>query len=329
MVVNMDLNKNQKYYTEGAFLNASGTVFILSPADLDKDHSGMKENEPMAWEHFLNSHIYMVGSRPRVKFDLAKGKIDYPMFSVPAEYMLGDQVRKLTLECNMSRLQPSVAQLRYSIEDPSVIEAVHSSGIVLHHFRQTLLPSFSRQFIENPDLSINIEYVGQAYGKSGERDAVTRLQSHSTLQKILADLSAGYPNREAVVLIFHYGNANILFSMDFTRHLPVSEDEDLKRAKQIVSHTYSEKDKITIIEASLIRYFQPKYNHHYKDNYPSSDKTHLSTCYRFDFESIVTEIDTEDIGQLIHSPGREANFHHIITFPLHSDADRRSFYLGE
>ncbi len=58
------------------------------------------------------------------------------------------------------------------------------------------------------NLECEILYIGQVYGKMGERDALKRLKSHDTLQKVLADTLYGDINYEVVITLWEFTPLN-------------------------------------------------------------------------------------------------------------------------
>jgi hypothetical protein len=103
-------------------------------------------------------------------------------------------------------------------------------------------------------------------------------------------------------------------------------DEDEAHYKSVFEEPLSEHQLITIAEASLIRYFQPHNNTHFKGNYPTSELQHLRDAYRLDYNAIVTEIDTEDISVKTLSNQQAPSGHHIAKFDLHDPNERLSFF---
>ncbi len=117
-------------------------------------------------------------------------------------------------------------------------------------------------------------YVGQAFG-DGNRSAQTRLRSHSTLQKILARTAYEYPDREIVIFMLEFDHDQIVSGMDGAPGA-IDTDENEERLFNAIDNPPSKKQKISMIEAALIRYFQPKYNEIFKIKFPSPKLKHFS-----------------------------------------------------
>lgn len=187
-----------------------------------------------------------------------------------------------------------------------------------------LLPFAGDQLPELANLEV--VYVGQAFGEDGSRTAIDRLQSHSTLQQVLADLAQASWWMEPVLLLFTYDTPRFILKMDGQGSPEIVGDEDLAHYMSIRSEPLSDAQAITIAEASLIRHFRPHYNTHFKGNYPTSDLQHLRDAYRLDYNAIITEIDTEDLYFSTFSKQQPAAEHHIAKFDLHNRKERLSFF---
>lgn len=66
-------------------------------------------------------------------------------------------------------------------------------------YSHDLFTTFSEQLIRKQEFEVL--YIGQSYGKRGERTAITRLSSHSTLQKILMDCQSKYSDKHIYLLL--------------------------------------------------------------------------------------------------------------------------------
>src|SRR3546814_14435504 len=52
----------------------------------------------------------------------------------------------------------------------------------------------------------------------------------------------------------------------------------------------SDAERVTLYEASLIRYFQPPFNKEFKESFPSTNLTVLADCYDKDFSALISSI---------------------------------------
>jgi hypothetical protein len=112
----------------------------------------------------------------------------------------------------------------------------------------------------------------------------------------------------------------------------------MRRKSQILTTLWRpslrEKNRVSLAEASLIKYFEPEYNKIYKTTFPSPKHKVLEELLRLDFSGLVVEINTENIkAKLIVDRPRFENdlfsklhpYVHVVNIPLYSAAERESF----
>ena len=80
-----------------------------------------------------------------------------------------------------------------------------------------------------------------------------------------------------------------------------------------------------MIEAALIRYFQPEYNEKFKESKISPKLKSLEKCYDLDMSGIVVEINTENLFTHYTLKALK-NYHHIVKIDLVSHQQRLSFF---
>jgi len=88
-----------------------------------------------------------------------------------------------------------------------------------------------------------------------------------------------------------------------------------------------EAERTTLYEASLIRYFQPKFNKAFKDSFPSTNLKVLADCYDKDFSAIVAEICFDVLPFKLSSQAVPPKTYQIALHDLHSDESRRVFFM--
>jgi hypothetical protein len=107
---------------------------------------------------------------------------------------------------------------------------------------------------------------------------------------------------------------------------------DLSHGKERIRHGIdklygtTEKERVALYEASLIRYFQPRYNKEFKDSFPSTDMKVLKDCYEKDFSSIIAEISFDDLPWDLKSEQVPAAQSHIAKHSLHTAEERSMFF---
>ena len=191
---------------------------------------------------------------------------------------------------------------------------------------ERLIPDPVLFAIASGGLPFEVRYVGQSFGKEGERSAVTRLLKHEKLQKIAI---LGAPkNYELTVLVLEVATPQLM-----TWFNPFAQDMNNQNADTRLDMGISKLngtthiERINLFEASLIRYFQPHYNKVFKDSFPSSDHKILRDCYDKDFLALTTEICFDHFPWHLFSDKVEASPEHIASFDLAEDEDRKAFFF--
>lgn len=182
---------------------------------------------------------------------------------------------------------------------------------------------------ELPILDYEVLYVGQAYGKNGKRTALERLSSHETLQKIYTHTLSQNPESDIWFMLTNFSQKSILMSagsdlIKVNKKDANTEDKKEKHFFRNQGFSISEKQKINLTEAALIRYFQPKYNIEFKDSFPTSKHASYPECYNLDIKALTVEIDTSENIRNIFTEKTGRKQRHIKMFEFNSDADRIS-----
>lgn len=308
----------QKFLTEVALLQATNGVAVLKPSDLYR----MDQMMPKQLSFLEKAHIYFVCQRPRVRitqaikptsttFDLTIS-ISNSVNETNKSFTINDMPENLT---DMI-LENSGSSFRFRRDDGEETGEYPIEMLLLLPHTNTM---------ELSDLEV--VYIGQALGDNKQRSAMDRLLSHSTLQRVLAEQAQSSWWMETILILFTYPESPTLISKMDGRGTPkIAGNHDWDHFSTIRDSPLSDEQLTTIAEASLIKHFQPKYNKHFKGEYPTSSMKHLHDAYRLDYNAIITEIDTEDINITIRSSNHPASHHHIAQFDLHDPNDRLSFF---
>ncbi len=171
-------------------------------------------------------------------------------------------------------------------------------------------------------------YVGQAFGKAGERQAFDRLRKHETLQRIYSEQR---PDREIWLSLCAITDVATMSTMHPTDNGTVSAEEDkdhmIRVHRRVIDNQhFNGHEGVAIAEAGLIRYFQPKYNKIFKDNFPDPDHVSLSECMDLEINTLILELHGMNVQALYGSPSVEANHLHFPQYPLF-EADGRASLL--
>ena len=173
---------------------------------------------------------------------------------------------------------------------------------------------------------LEVVYVGMSYA-DGKRSAKDRLLSHSTLQQVLADLNNDSPDMEALIIMAQYDPPKIMMLFDGSdKSLKPEDDRDVAADLQKLETLITRDVEISLIEAGLIKYFEPAYNDKYKERFPHPSQQILKEVYEIDLAALTVEINTEDIYCRLFSKARKPGYHHIASVDLHDPAIRQSFF---
>lgn len=177
---------------------------------------------------------------------------------------------------------------------------------------------------EQDAIRFDVLYVGQAYGKDGSRNALDRLLKHETLQKISVKGIPADKRLTLLMLEIEPGNRMI------TVMNPSAENKEhgAKRISAGLDKLFgtSDAERVTLYEASLIRYFQPSFNKEFKDSFPSTNLKVLADCYEKDFAGLISEICIDELPFKLTSDVVAPAQYHTAKFDLHKDEDRRMFF---
>jgi len=253
-------------------------------------------------------HIYLIGLVPVIDFNGARQQGDQLELSFTVlgnNYTVKYDLPKgllLKREEGYSYLEDSSGQ-RYWPKDDDIQARLNSESRVI---------------------DFDVKYIGQAYGQDGSRNALDRLLKHETLQKIsLKGIPQGH---RLTLLLLSIQPSNQLITM--FNPFAQSKDEDGSRMQSGLDKLFntSEQERITLYEASLIRYFYPEYNKEFKDSFPSTNLKVLSDCYSKDFSAVVAEICIDELPFRLKSKVVAPTHYHIAEHDLHAAEDRRVFF---
>lgn len=313
------MKKQQKYYTEVSLLQATKGVILLKPAELTKIKDIAPENRPV----IEDTHIYFICQRPRIRIStVSRRDSNGFVFTFTIFTSTGEISRNYTI--SDSNLPSDFKEVRTTDNGAYFCFSNGVTDVTPSLPPETLLKVIGEPFFEL--LNLEVLYIGQAYGNSGERSAADRLLSHSTLQEVLAAQAHTSWWMEPVILLFTYDDPRLISKMDGRNSPEITGDADRAHFKSVYDEPLSPDHLVTIAEASLIRYFRPYYNIHFKGHYPTSEQKHLRDAYRLDYNAIITEIDTEDICISTFSEHHKPSGHHIAQFDLHDPSERFSFF---
>lgn len=165
-------------------------------------------------------------------------------------------------------------------------------------------------------------YVGQAFGKAGERTAFDRLRSHSTLQLIYAE---NRPDQEIWLHLCRVSDLTMM--MEFNPLIrsrssdPADEEHRERVLRRMHARGFDDHEAIAIGEAGLIRRFDPIYNEKFKNNYPDPKHVHIATCYDLELATISVEFQGHELMSFYYSEAApRPAFFFVAQYSLHETA---------
>ncbi|ROT44415.1 hypothetical protein [Pusillimonas sp. NJUB218] len=310
----------RKNITEYAFGYMNSYTAMMTAYQL---MSGWSVNEGQ--DQLDKCHIYIIAARPSSYFIGDSLKHDGKQLSGQIAYKVAGVECRVDFADFPFELWDGATEIRcdYPFRD---LWTYNSAGEQVRYLPATHVASILGA--RNSEEVLNhfeVLYVGQAIGQ-GNRSAQQRLTSHSTFQKILALSAYDTPDNEVVVFMFQFDHEQVFSSMDGRASGAITDSSNEKRLMNAIRNPPDKKQKIAMIEAGLIRYFQPHYNEIFKIKFPSTKHKTLQSCKALDVSALIVELDTSDLGLTLRSPTVTASDHHIARYDLVNLQNRMSFF---
>lgn len=280
--------------------------FVIMPASFIYDRDMLSPYIPI----IEKCHIYVIGALPKVETTDMK--------------VSGNKLIITTLVAGNS------VDVEWEVPDDSKLVDTHKGKFVEKdglYWAPRDSDVSQKLNIQHDIMPFDVLYIGQAYGRNGSRNALDRLLKHETLQKISL---RGIPENQTLnLLLLEILPSNRLITM-MNPQAAVREDAE-KRISAGLDKLFgtSEAERVTLFEASLIRYFQPTYNKEFKDSFPSTNLKILSDCYDKDFSAIISEICFDNLPFKLRSSTISPSQYHTASFDLHEDEERKVFFLKD
>lgn len=316
----------RKYVTEYALHYMNSNVLVITADHLMSDNTPSIEMS----NALDNCHIYFITTRPRPYFkpdkfkyqnNFLSGSLFYKISGVEYEISFKDYPWKKEKE-TVNTICPYPHREIHNIDTNSEI---------VTYFPASLLALSKHISDDLKDLkNYEVLYIGQALGNQGNRSAYQRLKSHSTFQKILARTQYDFPDKEIMIFMYEFDHEQYLTSIDGAAKNADTSEKNEARLFNAIRKPPHKKQKIGLIEAALIRYFQPQYNNEYKLKFPSPKHKVLKSCQDLDITGLMVEIcsDLNDnrLDYVLYSNTQKPNYYHFANIELVSEKNRMSFF---
>jgi hypothetical protein len=322
-VVGGDGRGKPKYSIESALIAECSYIAIMTIGTLSKPEELAQVPD--------GCHIYAICTRPRLLLTSAELLREEEGGSTFAfSITTADGKATVQPECpipvppgTIPRIENSGATIRF-LSPTNEIVAQMPTALLLGTMMPEPFNKVRPEQIDRMMLDLSVEYIGQAYGRDGSRDALDRLASHETLQKILGELNDQQPYRQAWIVVFkfdEYAVANMISPWEGT----VSREESITNAVDTLTTKLPGDQLTTLVEGSLIRYFRPPFNERYKDTFPTAEHSSYEHPYKLDINAVGFEFDTSSVGTRLGSDAIVPTWIHMGLFALSDPSVRRVF----
>lgn len=268
------------------------------------DHSDLANEEFQGLlDRVQTCHIYMIGKRPRVSIVPGTVNLAEERLQLTISFRFGGEEFRFPISYPRHIFRPEEVSFEAAEFPHRELISRNADGRIIV---KTLLANHVHLFDSLPERARDIEIL--YIGKGTAQSASDRLESHSTLQHILGDVSANDPESEIFILLYSFEFKKPMQAMKgrpgFDR---IKEGAHLEAVR---AYQPSLVDKISLVEASCIGYFRPPYNTQLltfpKCNLAARDRAQLA-----DFACILVDIDNDPIGgaRVFSSHVRTASYH--------------------
>ncbi|MZG03526.1 hypothetical protein [Streptomyces sp. SID5614] len=276
-------------------------------------------------------HLYLIGHRPMTVVDPDSLSVDGTYMT--ARFISYEKSDDAIIECFWK--QPGVTGgVRVETDWPhNVLRVIDASGNQIARGNASLFLAYAMVNMDSDEgrlpvdaqfLDLQVDYVGKAYGSEGERGALTRLQSHKTFQRILAELPR---DSEAWIILLNSDTQTLLTTIvPWGKPGDAADIADNKHIERALSGPLTDEMIVDFTEGCLIKYFQPRYNIQLKNTFPHPSSKPLGELYARDLNAVGFELDTRHLGVRLRSEVIDPSFHHGETYSLHSAEDRRDMF---
>lgn len=315
--------KQRLHAVEGLVELISSDPWIFKPSELYKIEGDLREE-------LRNFNIYLVARRPRIAFDPASLRIENGGSEIVGSFLIQEQDIRTPLEfafpnpfnqpiTAIGRTEFPHASLRFVVCDALPVEMRLHDVARTSHIKST------------NDFDLKVDYVGQSFGSDGDSDAIQRLigktgkQGHGSLQRIIADINDEHSDNEVHILLYSYGQYRNFMFMGGGLVPEFDFDADPQRLDTLMNASYSRENRIDLVEASLIKYFQPKYNEIYKKTFPDTTHKMLDSLFAADVTGLAVTMSTMDHKICTYSDHVERSIIHCAQYSIVTSKDRASF----
>ncbi len=306
----------------------SSDGFIFRPSELYEINLGSSLRQ-----YLERYNIYIICRRPRFSINPKSLKLNKKKQTITGEFIISLPGEKKSVDFEFKNPMDEYIETLGALEYPfDQLRFITKSGFPIQLRIIDVIKFLANPFSLLPYSQLLVEYVGQSFGADGKRDALDRLigetgkQGHGSLQKVLSDLNAHYPDDEVFIVLysFEFYKKHIVGGGSYEPE--ISFDKAPDRFDKFMRVTLSRQNRIDLVEAALIRYFQPIYNERYKKTFPKENHKILNALYDFDITGLAISLSTEESFTPLYSHVVPASCQHLITYPITKEEDRATYF---
>jgi hypothetical protein len=240
-------------------------------------------------------HIYFLAKRPRLSIVPDSLRIADGMIKFDVEFKIRGQLKTANVAVAHGEVPASRIKMEISPYPHREIFAYDADG---NKILEAILANFAHLMVnvDKDAQDLKVMYIGKGLRHSAQN----RLESHSTLQRILAHINSNEPDDEVFALAHAFQFKKPLVQV-VGIPTTITGYGSRARIEKVTGYKPSLDEKVSLTEAACISYFRPQYNQHYQ-NFPSRAHRILRPVYAADFGGILVQVDQSNIGgQKIYS----------------------------
>lgn len=289
--------------------------FLLFTPDKLKDNKALIQDREY--------HHYFILRRPRVLLDelnIYRSAVQY-VFEVDNHTVILEQKRELGFKQDTDLYQ-------YEITNKGASFIIYRNGFVQSYGKSSFLfIELQRDTTQKKYMDFEVLYIGQSYRSNDRYDTFNRLCNHSKLQEILSEVTASSFTDEIFLLLVEFDLLPYYISATGfpTKKSEYGLEDSLKQMNKRRISPISTEQKVTLIEAAMIRKFRPKYNVEYF-SFPQKKHTSYNEAYGQDLLSVGFEMNLKSIGVKLFSSTVTPSSIIITQIPLHPDSERINIF---
>lgn len=295
---------NRLFSMEGATHIYSSDPTLLTPADLYQI-----KNNPAQLAALQSCNIYLIVRRQRIYLDsqgfACNGRAVTGNFLVRRETTLTPI--PFTFEISEESVPREIPILQVTVAENGCAMLI-TTPLGQHEISVNVVVARAKSTLSDQETGLVVLYVGQSIGKKNPRTALDRLLSHTTLQRILAETSTHFYEREVLLLLYRFEHGRTLISNggDFNVDFEACDQRDAAHLNRLRNIRLNRHDIVSLAEAALINYFKPDYNKLLKStNFANGRLSVLKRLLGKGIAGLIVELSTVNLRSRIgtfHAP---------------------------